>query len=51
VDEYRLMTFPIVLGSGARLFGESEDMTTLKLTGAKPVDSGTVVLTYEPARA
>jgi dihydrofolate reductase len=51
VDEYRLMTFPIVLGSGARLFGESDDATTLKLTGAKPVDSGTVILTYEPAYA
>jgi dihydrofolate reductase len=51
VDEYRLMTFPIVLGSGARVFGESEDATTLELTGAKPLDGGTVILTYEPARA
>jgi dihydrofolate reductase len=50
VDEYRLMVFPIVLGSGKRLFGESDDATTLKLTDSKTLESGTVILTYEPAR-
>jgi dihydrofolate reductase len=46
VDELRLMTFPIVLGSGKRLFGAGEDAITLKLASAQPLDSGTVILTY-----
>jgi dihydrofolate reductase len=49
-DEYRLMVFPIVLGSGKRLFGESDDATTLSLASSQALDSGTVILTYEPAR-
>jgi dihydrofolate reductase len=50
VDEYRLMVFPIVLGSGKRLFGESDDATTLRLTNSQALESGTVILTYEPVR-
>ena len=46
VDEYRLMVFPVVLGSGRRLFGETDDLTALKLVDSKPLDSGTVILTY-----
>lgn len=49
VDEYRLMTFPIVLGSGKRLFGETSDTTTLQLVDTKTVGSGIVILTYQPA--
>jgi dihydrofolate reductase len=48
VDEYRLMIFPLVVGSGKRLFGEG-DTKTLKLVGTRTFDSGAVVLTYEPA--
>jgi dihydrofolate reductase len=50
IDEYRLMVFPVVLGSGKRLFGESADLTTLKLADSKPVGpDGVVILTYVPA--
>jgi dihydrofolate reductase len=50
VDEYRLMVFPVVVGSGKRLFAEG-DTKTLKLVGTRTFDSGAVVLTYEPADA
>jgi len=49
VDEYRLMVFPIVLGSGKRLFGESEDPSVLTLVDTKRLDTGTMILTYHPA--
>jgi dihydrofolate reductase len=50
VDEYRLMVFPIVLGSGKRLFGDGSGTTALRLVDAKPVGpDGVVILTYEPA--
>jgi dihydrofolate reductase len=48
VYEYRLMVFPVVVGSGKRLFAEG-DTKTLKLVGTRTFDSGAVVLTYEPA--
>jgi dihydrofolate reductase len=51
IDEYRLMVFPVVLGSGKRLFGDGSKTTTLRLVQATPVGSdGVLVLTYEPAR-
>jgi dihydrofolate reductase len=50
VDELRLMVFPVVLGAGKRLFGETGDKKTLRLTDSKPVgDDGVTVLVYEPA--
>ncbi|BBH20930.1 hypothetical protein Back11_22750 [Paenibacillus baekrokdamisoli] len=48
IDEYRLMVFPVVLGSGKRLFGEGLDKKTLKLVETKTFSSGVVVLTYHP---
>jgi dihydrofolate reductase len=51
VDEYRLMVFPVVLGTGKRLFGDGSRLSTLRLAEGKPVGpDGVVVLTYERAR-
>jgi dihydrofolate reductase len=50
VDELHLMVFPVVLGTGKRLFGETSDKKTLRLTHSAPVGSdGVLVLTYERA--
>jgi dihydrofolate reductase len=49
VDEYRLMMFPIVLGSGKRLFDGIADPATLTLADVKPLKTGTVILTYHRA--
>lgn len=48
IDEYRLMVFPVVLGSGKRLLPEGGEKKTLKLVESKPFASGVVVLTYQP---
>jgi dihydrofolate reductase len=50
IDEYRLMVFPVVLGSGERLFPDGTDTTTLRLLDAKTVGAGVLILTYEPVR-
>jgi dihydrofolate reductase len=49
VDELRLMVFPVALGSGRRLFGETEDKKPLKLVDSRTVGDGIALLTYEPA--
>jgi dihydrofolate reductase len=49
VDELRLMVFPVVLGSGKRLFGASATKKPLKLTGSKTVGDGIAILTYTRA--
>jgi dihydrofolate reductase len=46
VDELRLMVFPIVLGSGKRLFGDVHDAPMFGLEDVKAVGGGVVVLTY-----
>jgi dihydrofolate reductase len=48
IDEYRLMIFPVVLGSGRRLFPETPDKTVLKLTDTQTFSTGVVVHTYHP---
>lgn len=46
VDEYRFMVFPIVLGSGFRLFDEVPDSYELNYRSSRPFDNGVVVHTY-----
>ena len=48
INEYRLMVFPVVLGSGKRLFGESDEAKSLKLVDTKSVGEGVAVITLEP---
>jgi dihydrofolate reductase len=49
VDEFRLMMFPVVLGDGKRLFGETTDKKPLRLVDSKMVGDGVAILIYEPA--
>ncbi len=50
VDEFRLMVFPIVLGSGKRLFADAPGTPILNLVDLKRLDSGTLILTYRRSR-
>jgi dihydrofolate reductase len=50
VDELRLMVFPVVLGTGKRLFGETSDKKPLRLADSKVVGDGVAILVYRPAR-
>ena len=49
VDELRLMVFPVVLGSGKRLFGGTTDKKPLRLVDSKVVGDGVSILVYQPA--
>src|SRR3954454_20982130 len=49
VDELRLMVFPVVLGSGRQLWGETSDKKRLRLKDSKVVGDGVAILIYEPA--
>ena len=49
IDEFRLMVFPVLLGSGKRLFAEATDVSHLELTETRTFESGVTVLTYHPA--
>jgi dihydrofolate reductase len=50
IDEYRLMVFPIVVGKGKRLFGDTEETKAMKLVNTKQVGlDGVLILTYKPA--
>jgi dihydrofolate reductase len=49
IDEYRLWVFPVVLGSGKRLFADGTIPAALRLTDSKISTTGVVIGTYEPA--
>jgi dihydrofolate reductase len=49
VDELRLMVFPVVLGSGKRIFGETSAKKPLKLKSSQTVGDGVAILVYERA--
>ena len=46
VDELRLMVFPVVLGTGKRLFGETRDKKPLQLAESRTVGDGVAILIY-----
>jgi dihydrofolate reductase len=48
VDELRLMVFPVVLGSGKRVFGSTRDKKPLRLVDSNTVGDGVAILIYEP---
>jgi dihydrofolate reductase len=49
VDQFRLWVFPVVIGSGKRLFSEGAIPAALKLIDSKVSTTGVVIGTYEPA--
>jgi dihydrofolate reductase len=49
VDELRLMVFPVMLGTGKRLFGETSEKKPLRLVDSKVVGDGVVILIFQPA--
>jgi len=51
VDELRLKIFPVVLGAGERLFGETGDKKPMRLLDTQTLDDGVAILTYEARRA
>jgi dihydrofolate reductase len=50
VDELRLRIFPVVIGAGERLFGETSERKPLRLVDTLTVGDGVAILTYEPVR-
>ncbi|HEY6311710.1 MAG TPA: dihydrofolate reductase family protein [Streptosporangiaceae bacterium] len=48
LDELRLQLFPVVIGSGMRLFGDSGQQLSLKLADSRTFSTGVVNLVYTP---
>jgi dihydrofolate reductase len=51
VDELRLMVYPLLLGAGDRLFGETQDKIPMRLVDSRPFGGGVVSMIYAPAIA
>jgi len=49
VDELRLMVFPVILGKGKRVFGETSGKKPLELVDSKTVGDGVAILIFRPA--
>jgi dihydrofolate reductase len=49
VDEIHLMVFPLVLGTGKRVFGETSDKKRFRLTDSRTVGDGVAVMIYHAA--
>ena len=49
IDRFTLLTFPVVLGGGKRIFGDGMPALTMKLVSSETSPSGVTVTTYEPA--
>jgi dihydrofolate reductase len=51
IDEYVLLIFPLVLGSGHRLFRDGGVPATLRLVNSVTTTTGVIIATYQPAEA
>jgi dihydrofolate reductase len=49
IDEYRILTFPVILGTGKRLFGVGAIPRTLKLVSSRATSTGVIISVYRPA--
>ena len=50
VDELRLVVFPVMLGAGERLFGETSGKKPMRLVDTKTIGDGLAFLTYQPVQ-
>lgn len=48
IDEYRLLSFPVHLGPGKKLFRDGTKAAALRLTGIRATSTGVIIATYEP---